>query len=86
MKLQIVAIFDRATLAFGRPVFVASLGGAIRSFSDEVNDAQQGNDIARHPQDFELNHLGEYDDSDGSIETFTPVRLARASDLKETSK
>lgn len=86
MKHQIVAVYDRATMAYGRPVFVPALGGAIRSFSDEVNRPQQPNDVSNHPDDFELYHLGEYDDADASIQTFTPVRLARASDLKETAK
>jgi len=85
MKLQIIAIYDAATMAFGRPVFVSSLGGAIRSFGDEVNSNTES-DAYKHPQDFSLHHLGEYDDADGSIETFTPARLARASDLKESTK
>ena len=81
MKLQIVAIKDSAVSAFNTPSFVQHVGVAVRSFTQAVNDPQH--DFFRTPADFELYHLGEYDDQDGSIiQPDTPTRLVRGVDVK----
>lgn len=81
MKLQIVAVRDRTADVFAQPVFVANLGGAIRSFGDEINRREPGNALAQHPEDYDLYHLGEYDDSDGSFVTDKPRQVAVGKDL-----
>jgi len=65
MKLFVVAVRDRAIDGFNTPVFVPSLGAAIRSFADEVNkgDSQLG----AHPEDFELWLLGQFDTDSGKL-------------------
>lgn len=70
MKLVIVAIRDRAVNAFGTPFFVTHIGGALRSFQDEVNrkDVEGKNQLAHHPEDFDLYELGAYDDATGAFE------------------
>ncbi|WNK13657.1 MAG: nonstructural protein [Microvirus sp.] len=84
MKHQIVVVYDRATEAYGRPVFVNALGAAMRSFGDEARNPET--EICKHPEDYELYLLGEYDDQDGTFSTIVPHRLARAQDLKDTTK
>ncbi|WNK14155.1 MAG: nonstructural protein [Microvirus sp.] len=84
MKHQIVAVYDRAIEAYSRPVFVNALGAAMRTFGDECRDPET--EVSKHPEDYELYHLGEYDDQDGTFLTTTPHRLARAQDLKDTTK
>lgn len=49
------------------PVFVPHLGQAIRSFGDECRRKEPGNVLATHPEDFELWHIGEYDDITGTF-------------------
>lgn len=73
MVLTIVSIFDSATQAYSRPVFVQSTGVAIRSFTDEVNRDDPNNEMKRHPADFSLFHLGSFDDSTGVFEGLTPI-------------
>jgi hypothetical protein len=68
MKQVVVAIKDRAANAFGRPFFVATDGVAIRSFMDEVSRDDATNQLAAHPDDFDLFRLGLYDDASGLIE------------------
>jgi len=85
MKQCVVAVFDRAAQLFGRPFFVQAPGQAIRSFTDEVNrkDDQRG-EFARHPDDFDLFHLGEYDDTHATFEILAkPRQLALGRDLKK---
>lgn len=75
MKYVICAIRDSASDAYGVPMFMASLGQAIRSFSDEVLNPRENNMLNRHPADFELHHLGVYDDSNAEFQTDGPPRL-----------
>lgn len=65
MHIQVVSIYDRALDAFSRPVFVNSVGQAIRSFGDEVNNVQS--EMSKHPDDYDLYHLGSFDDSSGKF-------------------
>jgi hypothetical protein len=65
MKLVLCTVKDRAADAFGRPMFVSSVGVAIRSFSDEVNRKDPENQLFNHPDDFDLYELGEFDDNTG---------------------
>ncbi|WNK14764.1 MAG: nonstructural protein [Microvirus sp.] len=81
MKMQIVAIRDRAVDTYGRPSFVPSLGHAIRSFGDELNRAGQDSPMNQHPEDYDLFHLGEYDDQDGTFTTIKPKQIAIGKDL-----
>jgi hypothetical protein len=68
MKLNICSVKDRAADAFGRPMFVPSTGVAIRSFSDEINRANDDNQLYNHPDDFDLYDLGTFDDNTGLFE------------------
>jgi len=65
MKLTLCTVKDRAADAFGRPMFVRSIGEAIRSFSDEVNRSGDDNQLYNHSDDFDLFELGEFDDNTG---------------------
>jgi len=65
MKLTLCTVKDRAADAYGRPMFVPSTGIAIRSFSDEINRADQDNQMYNHSDDFDLYELGEFDDNTG---------------------
>lgn len=73
MVLTIVSIFDSATQAYSRPVFVQSSGVAIRSFTDEVNRNEPNNEMIRHPGDFSLFLLGTFDDATGVFECQQPL-------------
>lgn len=73
MKLEVVSVFDRALQAFGRPVFVQTTGQAIRSFMDECSDEKS--EIAKHPEDYELFHLGSWDDGTGRWMQFEKPEL-----------
>lgn len=86
MNQVIVSVKDTAAQAFGRPVFVPAIAVAIRSFRDEVNRKDSTEDLARHPDDFELYELGSFDDSTGIVVVLPEPRMvARAKDLKESA-
>lgn len=67
MKYVVVSVRDVAAKAYGRPMFVASVGQAIRSFQDEINRQSQDNVMYMHPEDFELFELGTFDEENGQF-------------------
>lgn len=74
--IQIIcAVKDRAADAFGRPLFVPSVGLAIRSFADEVNRSDSENQMFNHSDDFDLYELGQFDDNTGIIECHLQPKL-----------
>lgn len=79
----ICAVRDRAADAFMRPFAIPSAAMAVRTFRDEVNRADQSNEMYRHPEDYDLYEIGSFDDSSGVI-TSVPARvLVRAQDIAE---
>ena len=83
MKLVLCSVKDRAADAYGRPMFVPSVGVAIRSFSDEVNRKDPENQLFNHPDDFDLYELGVFDDSTGKYEIRdNPSVIVRGKDVK----
>ena len=83
MIMFICAVYDSATQAFGRPLFVNATAQAVRSFGDEVRRADQSNDFFKHPDDFSLYCLGRFDDTNGRLESVEPELLVRGKDVKE---
>lgn len=67
MRLFVVAMFDKAAAVYGPPMCVAAVGQAVRGFQDQVTGPADTT-IARHPADFELYHVGFFDDASGRFE------------------
>lgn len=81
MILFVLSVRDTAADCFGQPMFTPSLGGAVRSFGDEVNRKSENNALANHPEDFILYQLGTFDDSTGKFELMEePRQLTRGKD------
>lgn len=80
MRLLVLSVFDAASAAFGRPIFVHGVGSAVRSFGDEVRREAPDNEMFRHPADFSLYRIGEFDDNSGELFPCTPERVALGSD------
>lgn len=65
MKLYIYSIYDDKSLSYGHPWFQPTEGMAIRMMTDLINDPDTQH--YKHPNDYSLYCLGEYDTSDGII-------------------
>lgn len=81
MNLQIFAIRDRQLNAYMQPFFAPSAGAAIRSFRDLVNEA--GHQLNKHPEDYELWHLGAWDDANAKFQQEEIIQIALAVNLIE---
>ena len=68
MIQTICAVRDKATDAFGRPIFVATAAVGIRSFQDEINRDSPDNAFHVHPDDYDLYDLGTFDDNTGHFD------------------
>lgn len=82
MARQVVlAVKDVALGAFLPPIVCPAVGLAVRSFADDVNSGQSP--ASKHPGDFELFQLGEFDDIQGVFiqDGDHPKLVCRARDL-----
>lgn len=65
MKFGIYTVYDSQAQAHLPPFFLATDAMAKRAFSDAVNDSSH--QFAKHPSDYTLFRIGEYDDFTGVI-------------------
>nr|QJB19931.1 MAG: nonstructural protein [Microvirus sp.] len=78
---MIYAVKDLAVQAYGDPFSVRAKGEAIRSFMDEANRTDGNSAIAKHPEDYELYHIANYDENLGEMIAVKSELIARAKDL-----
>lgn len=80
MKHAVCAVKDRAVDAYNRPIYVPTIGVAIRSFTDEVN--RKDSELSNHPEDYDLYELGVWDDQTAIYTSLeTPRVITRAQDI-----
>lgn len=61
-------IYDDKAKAYLPPFFLPEVGQAIRTFADCVNDPKGEHAFSRHPADYTLFLVGEFDQSSGRME------------------
>ncbi|QCQ84904.1 nonstructural protein [Blackfly microvirus SF02] len=71
MKLRGYSVYDRKALQYHPPFFASTDGAAVRSFSDLANDPET--QVGRHPGDYTLYFVGEYDDQKGHMIPMDPI-------------
>lgn len=72
-KFQVFSIRDVKAEAFSQsPFFFRSIGEAQRVFGDEVKNPES--QLGKHPEDFQLFHIGEYDQTTGVLTPFAVLQ------------
>lgn len=79
MKFSIFSIYDNKAETFNTPMYVPAKGVAIRAFSDQANDPQSM--LNKHPQDYELFCIGDFDADIGLLTPMTPQSIGPAADF-----
>lgn len=78
--MKMCAIYDSKAEAWTTPMFFQATGQAVRSFGDAVADEKS--EFGKHPEDYVLFLLGDWDERSGKCEVLqAPVALARGLDL-----
>lgn len=70
MKLKVFSVYDHKGEAYGKPVFLATAGLAVRAFQEVAND--KTSEVGKFPQDYTLFEIGEFDDSTGVLTPLSP--------------
>lgn len=78
MIIGVYTVRDTATEAFMSPFHAPTPGAAIRMFTDTVNDPNSM--LHKHPNDFYLFKIGDYDDATGTYENCAHHALGSAHD------
>lgn len=79
MKMKMLAVYDSKVEAFMTPMFFQSVGQAMRSFGDAVQNAES--EFAKHPEDYVLFEIADFNPSTGSLEVL-PAAKSVASGLQ----
>ncbi|MBT7660362.1 MAG: nonstructural protein [Bacteroidetes bacterium] len=80
MLQKLFTVYDSKAENYSNPVYLASTGLAVRTFSDSVQDPESP--FAKHPADYTLFELGTYDDQTAKMELLpTPKSLFVAIDF-----
>lgn len=83
MITKIYTVFDSKMATYSPPFMKDRDAAAIRDFSDWVNDGRdERNMLFKHPEDFSLFTIGEFDSLSGFITPITPLSLVTASALR----
>lgn len=82
MKLNVYSVFDSKLAMYDFPFYFSSDAAAIRGFGDEVNNPQSQKPWCRHPEDYQLFKIGEFDNDLGQLVAKAPLALVTASAVK----
>ena len=83
MNKSLYAIRDNKVGQYGQPCIFRNHAEATRSFGDIVGDTANSNNLyAKHPADFSICYIGEFNAETGEISSCIPVQvLAVGSDF-----
>lgn len=82
MKWNIYTIHDSKTRTYNTPFFQPADPAAIRMFKNEVNRADDRNNIYLNPEDFTLFRVGTFDIDTGETTGDEHTQIATATSLK----
>lgn len=84
MITKIFSVLDTKGCFFGQPFYDQREASAVRSFGDAVNDGSNpNNQWHKHPEDFQLFLIGEFDNETGHITGVVPKALVSGNSLME---
>lgn len=70
-KIKVFTVFDVKSSAYMQPFYMHTVGQAVRAWMDSVNDPKT--QFNKHPEDFTLFEVAEYDDETGTHITHVPL-------------
>lgn len=83
MIKQMYSLYDRKTQIFHNPLASASEGSAIRAY---IMLTRMEKEYSEFPSDFDIYHLGQFDDAGGEVHGFKPTLVGNLAGILETTK
>lgn len=81
MLMQIFSVYDGKSKAFARPFFSFNVSTATRELQASVREG--GSLLSKFPDDFQLWHIGTFNDEVGSVDPLVPpVCVCNVSSLR----
>ncbi|WNK14862.1 MAG: nonstructural protein [Microvirus sp.] len=81
-KLHLLSIRDSAVAAYMPVQAVTHIAGFVRALGDVVSSGSTTEEIAKHPEDYVVYKVGEFDDQSGLIACLSvPEQVVRVVDL-----
>lgn len=81
MLVEVFSVMDVKIGAYAQPFFSQTIASGVRAFHDATLD--KNTVLGSHPADFQLFHLGQFDDNTGIFVSQNPALIATA--LQEQS-
>lgn len=81
IKFRVYSVYDSKAESFSSPIFLPNDAMAQRSFADSVNSP--GSPVGKHPEDYILFLIGEWDAIEGKLSGMAPVSVCNAIQLVE---
>lgn len=82
MRLVLCAVLDEKAESYMPPFSVVAIGQAIRLFGDACQN--KDDQIGKHPEDYRLYKVAEYDDQTAEIVAVVPVLLSSGYEHKNS--
>lgn len=79
--MNLYTIYDKVAQVYSSPMTQRTHGQASRMLQNEVHNPQSP--IAQHPGDYELWHIGTWDQETGEVQPIQKERIAIAQQFKE---
>jgi len=79
MKQKAFTLYDSKSKVYAKPFFVINEAVALRAISDLLTD--MNTEPAKHPEDFILFAIGEYDDTTGEFVPEVPRAITKLCDF-----
>lgn len=78
----ILTVKDRALDIYNLPFTQTTVAQAVRGFTDEINSDPERSGIAKHPDDYDLYLIGQYDETTAELIPYETIELVvRGKDL-----
>lgn len=81
--MKVYTIYDNKAEIYFQPFCFATHGASLRAFKENVNDGKST--IWKHPADFTLFYVGNWDDNLGMLTTEKHVNLGCGIEMVETN-
>lgn len=83
MLKGLYSLYDSKTETYSAPFSHNTRGDAIRAFTDAVNSSDARSLLVAHPEDFTLFYIGDFNDTDGVLESSSSkVAIGNGLDFK----